>query len=311
MTLSVAENFDPTPSLRGKMSAYLELSKSGIVTLVLISVLGGYLIGQPSETSLSWIRMATTLVGVLFLASGSSALNQLQEIPQDTQMPRTAKRPLPSGRISQAGAWIFTGVAISSGLLILSQVSMAVFGLGLCAVASYNGLYTLWWKRHWAYAAVPGAIPGALPILMGHVAANGSLFAPAGIYLFALLFFWQMPHFWVLALRYRSDYESGSFPTLPVSRGAGVTVFQIVVWCLTYVGSSIVAPFFLHVSWLYLSVALITSVKVLVELRKFVKQPESKSWLHFFLWVNFSLIAYIFAMAADLWSVYLVPILTR
>src|SRR6185437_16687128 len=98
-------------------------------------------------------------------------------------------------------------------------VSIPVAVLGLLAVLSYNGLYTLWWKRRWSYAAIPGAIPGALPILMGHYAAAGHLGAPAGIYLFLLLFFWQMPHFWVLALRFRADYEKGDFPTLPVTHG--------------------------------------------------------------------------------------------
>ena len=104
-----------TKTFSSQVASYLELSKSGIVTLVLISVLGGYLIGQPSETPFSWIRMATTLIGVLFLASGSSALNQVQEIPQDALMPRTKNRPLPSGRISHFGAWVFISAGLTSG----------------------------------------------------------------------------------------------------------------------------------------------------------------------------------------------------
>lgn len=296
---------------REKISAYLELSKSGIVTLVLISVLGGYLVGQPAEVTLSWTRMATTLIGVLFLASGSSALNQLQEIAEDSKMPRTANRPLPSGRISTAGAWTFTVFGISVGLLILGALDWMLLALGVAAVLSYNGLYTLWWKRRWSYAAVPGAIPGALPVLMGHLAASGHLLAPGGVFLFALLFFWQMPHFWVLALKYRNDYQSGAFPTLPVTHGPGVTVERIVMWCLAYVGIAILAPLFLAVGGLYCIPTFALSMKVLWELRKFIRQPESKHWLHFFLWVNFSLIGYIAFAAMDLWSVYLIRYFTK
>jgi protoheme IX farnesyltransferase len=255
--------------------------------------------------------MATTLVGVLFLASGSSALNQLQEIPADAKMPRTAQRPLPSGRISVLGARLFVVVGLIVGLGLLWRIDYSLAALGVVAVVCYNGLYTLWWKKHWSYAAVPGAIPGALPILMGSVAAQGNLLAPSGIFLFFLLFFWQMPHFWVLALKYRADYASGDFPTLPVTHGTGVTVSRIITWCLAYVGIATLGPLFMNVRGIYCVTAFLMSMKLLWELRKFVKQPESKSWLHFFLWVNFSLIIYIAAAGVDLWSVYLIRYFTK
>jgi protoheme IX farnesyltransferase len=298
-------------SISDTWSTYKELSKSGIVALVLISVLGGYLIGQPSEIIFSLPHMILTLFGILFLASGSSALNQLQEIEADSKMPRTAKRPLPSGRISRTTAVVFVVTFLLLGAFLLWKISPTELILGITAVISYNGFYTLWWKRHWSYAAVPGAIPGALPILMGHLAATGNLLAPGGIYLFFILFFWQMPHFWALALRYREDYASGSFPTLPVTHGAGVTVFQIVLWCLAYVALALVAPLFLRVGAFYLVTTVLMSAKLLWELVRFVKQPESKRWLHFFLWINFSLIAYIGFAAVDLWSVYLVRFWTK
>jgi heme o synthase len=145
---------------------YRELSKSGIVALVLISVLGGYLVGHPFEEPFSLPRLAMTLLGILFLASGSSALNQYQERHIDQEMPRTAQRPLPSGRMTPREVLAFVVVTLSLGLLLLWQVSGEVFMLGVLAIAFYNGLYTIWWKRRWAYAAIPGAIPGALPVLM-------------------------------------------------------------------------------------------------------------------------------------------------
>lgn len=293
-------------SIRNTTQLLRELSKSGIVTLVLISVLGGYLIGQPFESPLSLARLTQTLFGVLFLASGSSALNQYQERHIDAEMPRTARRPLPSGRMSPASVLTFVLASVTMGLILLAQVSLEVFSLGIAAVISYNGLYTLWWKRRWAYAAVPGAIPGALPILMGHAAASGELWQPGGIYLFFLLFYWQMPHFWVLALKFEKDYRMGGFPTLPVARGSQVTVSQIVIWCLAYVALALMAPLFLKTHSVYLVIAVAVSLMVLWELRSFVKAPEpGKAWLRFFLWINFSLIFYIAGAAMDLWSIYL------
>ncbi len=304
-------------SIKAKLTLVRELSKSGIVALVLISVLGGFLAGQPFERPLEWSRLALTLLGILLLASGSSALNQYQERHIDATMPRTQKRPLPSGRITEAGAIAFIIFTLIAGLIILTRVDIYLLALGALAVVSYNGLYTLWWKKHWAYAAIPGAVPGALPILMGYVAADGHLGAPGGWYLFAILFFWQMPHFWVLAIRFREDYRSGGIPTLPVAIGAQPTVRQIVIWCLGYCALSLLAPVFLPVHSPYLICALAMSAKLLWELRFFasnpagIEDPQSKHWLRFFLWINLSLIVYIGAAVADMWSIYLIPYLTR
>lgn len=307
--------------IQERIKIIAELSKSGIVTLVLISVFAGYLIGQPSESNLNITRMFLTLFGVLFLASGSSAWNQYQERALDAQMPRTANRPLPSGRISPPAVIGFIALTIFLGLGILFFINKQLLVLGLLAVISYNGLYTLWWKRHWAFAAVPGAVPGALPILMGFVAAYSSnhvssdytdMIQPAGLYLFFILFFWQMPHFWVLALRYQKDYAQGGFPTLPVKHGEGLTLHQIILWCLAYVGVAMIAPLFLPVGWIYMIPSFLMSVQVLRALRAFSKDPAGKQWLHFFLWVNLSLTIYLAAAVLDLWSLFLpIPHFTR
>ncbi len=292
---------DNRSGLRDQVGYFKELSKSGIITLVLISVLGGYLAGHSPEKPLDWGRMALTLLGLMLVSSGSTALNQFQERSIDAAMPRTAGRPLPSGKLSPQQALVFIALALALGTLVLGWISPILALLGWVAVISYNGLYTLWWKQHWAYAAVPGAIPGALPILMGYEAARGSLAAPGGWYLFFLLFFWQMPHFWVVAIKYKQDYAAGKIPTLPVTYGTEVTVRQIAVWCLAYIAISLAGPLFLPLGWGYSAATILMGAKLLWELRKFAKAPESRSWLHFFLWVNFSLIIYIFTAVADLW----------
>ena len=298
------------------LQIYRELAKSGIVALVLISVLGGYLCGHPFERPLDWLHLNKTLVGIFLLAAGSSALNQVQEMEVDARMPRTAKRPLPSGRISKFHALVFCFLTICGGISILSSLGQPLAWLGGTAVISYNGLYTLWWKRRWAFAAIPGAIPGALPILMGYAAASGTVWSRGGLYLFFILFYWQMPHFWSLAIRFREDYFSGGFPTLPVAKGISKTRFHTTVWSFSYVALGLSAPLFLQTGWTYFTISFLTGAKVLWELRKYLQATRSdidgetsaakQYWLPFFLWINFSLIFYIFGAVIDLWSVYLV-----
>jgi heme o synthase len=224
-------------------------------------------------------------------------------------MPRTAARPIPSGRITKKEALFFCLVTGISGLAILYRIQLSLFVLGIFAMFSYNVLYTLWWKKTMAFGAVPGAIPGALPILMGHVAADGNWQSPGGWFLFFILFFWQMPHFWSLAIRYSDDYKQGGIPTLPVVKGVPVTVFQIAFWCLAYIALSLSAPLFIRVGSVYLGTAIVTGVILVWQLRNFLKNEASKTWLKFFLWVNFSLIFYLVGLAADQWSIYLVPYL--
>lgn len=302
---------------QNRLRIYQELSKSGIVTLVLISVLAGYLTGHPFEENFSVARLILTLVAVLLIAAGSSAMNQIQEIETDRAMPRTAKRPLPSGRISKIEAIVFSVGSMSAGAFLLYRLEPSLFWQGACAIFSYNVLYTMWWKRRFPMAAIPGAIPGALPILMGFTAAARNPWHPGGWFLFLILFFWQMPHFWVLAIRYAEDYRKGGIPTLPVAHGDRITLKQILAWCLAYIGVAFSGPLFLGTGKIYLGVCTVVSVILIYELIKLFKNsksvsdPSSKTWLRFFLWVNFSLIFYLTAIVVDLWSVYLIPILTR
>jgi len=301
-----------------RWKAFAALAKSGIVSLVVLSVGGGYLIGQSFEHQFDLIRFLKTLLGILLLSAGSGALNQVQERHIDAKMPRTQNRPLPSGTISLNEAITFVGVTLTAGAILLSTIDRVLLGLGIFAVLSYNGLYTLWWKRKMPFAAVPGAIPGALPILMGYLAAlpqptlNLETSA-AGYFLFALLFYWQMPHFWVLAMKYREDYAEGSIPTLPVALGNEKTKAHIWIWGLGYIAIPLVAPGFLPaLGSLYMTLASLTSLWVLWEMNQFRRaaQPAtgtSKGWLRFFLAVNFSLIFYLIAMVVDLWWIYFLP----
>jgi protoheme IX farnesyltransferase len=292
---------------KGLSRDLLKLTKAEIVLLEVITLAAGFFIGHPLERPIDWVLFFNTFAGTSFLALGSGALNQIQEHREDALMERTKTRPIPAGRVSLSLAWTLSILLFSLGVLFLQFVSVPVLLLGVFAVVSYNGLYTMWWKRKMAFAAIPGAIPGALPILIGFQAAVGDLGDLRGYYLFSILFFWQMPHFWVLALKYSNDYDQGGFPTLPVAKGSEVTRFQITLWCLAYAAIGLLSVFFFPTGIPGLLGSLVVSAWLLFELRRFLKHPEKKSWLRFFLSVNFSLLLYLFVISADLWSILLHP----
>ena len=210
-----------TLGLTERIGAYAELSKFGIVLLVLVSAGAGFMLSAPLGPEFPWPQGLLVLAGVMLLSCGASALNQVQERGRDALMARTAGRPLPSGRLSHAQGLAFSIVAIAAGAAVLwLGIGRTAGILGLIASGFYNGVYTPWLKPNSPFAAVPGAIPGAIPPVIGWVAGGGSLTDAGAVILFGILFLWQMPHFWALALRYRADYAAGGFPM--VSERVGV-----------------------------------------------------------------------------------------
>jgi heme o synthase len=283
------------------MKKYFELTKFGIVFFVLFTATGGYFIGHPFQQDVSFFRLLLTLTGLYFLSSGSFALNQYQEREIDKKMPRTQKRPLPSGRVTPKQALIFAISFVVMGTLLLALVSWKVLALGWFTLVLYNYFYTHIWKRSSPFAAVPGAIPGAMPFAIGYTAASDVVFDVINIYFFLLMFFWQMPHFWALALRYKDDYQKGGIPVLPAARGQRATEYYVGIYTFTYLALALSAPLILPVGWVYLIIAVPFAFKVLWELFRFVKDPMGKPWLGFFLWTTFSVLVFIIVPAIDRW----------
>ncbi len=287
------------------MKNYFDLTKFGIVAFVLFTATGGYLIGHPFNNPFQVSHLLLTLVGLYFLSSGSFALNQYQERDIDKKMPRTQGRPLPSGRLTPQKALIFALVMLFVGLTLCFLVSVKVGLLGLSTVILYNFFYTRLWKLNSPFAAVPGAIPGAMPFVIGYTAATGIIFDVINIYFFLVMFFWQMPHFWALALRYQEDYKKGGIPVLPAARGQKVTEYYVGLYTFAYIALAFSAPFVLPVGWVYLLVAMPFAFKIIWELFKFLKDPMGKSWLGFFLWTTFSILIFILVPAVDRWILWL------
>jgi protoheme IX farnesyltransferase len=154
------------------------------------------------------------MTGIFLLAAGASALNQYQEKEYDARMSRTMNRPIPSAKIKPLTSLLIVFLFIFAGLsLIASGEHWFTLLLGIVNIIWYNGLYT-WLKRKTAFAVVPGALTGAIPVLMGWTAAGGYLFHPLPLFLAFFIFLWQVPHFWLLSLIHEEDYRNAGFPVL-------------------------------------------------------------------------------------------------
>lgn len=288
------------------MRSFLKLTKSGIVWFVLITAGVGYALavvgGSMVESDLStWIRLALTLIGLYLVSSGSFTLNQAQEWHLDAKMLRTQSRPIPAGIIQPWQGYLLGALMVLWGELVLAYVHPGAAVLALLTVALYNGLYTLHWKKHLSFGAVPGAIPGAMPALIGYVAAGGHFLSAESFYLFTIMFLWQMPHFWCLAIRHRDDYARAGLPVLPLKIGVDRTLYHMGLYVFAYVGLALAAPWFFTVHLAYLILILPVAAKVIVEFMRYFHGRAEKSWLPFFLWINASLLAFLVAPVIDRW----------
>lgn len=232
---------------------YLELSKSRIVMMVLITTAAGYLFAAPH---VDWTLLLNTLVGTGLVAAGTNALNQYVERDHDARMRRTRLRPLPDGRISPRAALLFSiAVAVIGTVYLGLAVNWLTAALGAITLTSYIFVYTPL-KRVSTICTLIGAIPGAIPPLMGWTAATGVLGA-GGWIIFAILFFWQLPHFMAISWMYRDDYARGGFAMLAVRDQDGqATARHAVFYSFALLTVSVLPPFFGLSTFIYLAGAL-------------------------------------------------------
>lgn len=205
---------------------YLELSKSRIVLMVVITTAAGFLFAADRVSPLLLLH---TLAGTALVAAGTNALNQYVEREHDGRMHRTRTRPLPAGRITARAALVFsTAIAILGTLYLGFAVNWLTAFLGAFTLTSYIFVYTPL-KRVSTICTVIGAVPGAIPPLMGWTAATGAL-GLGGWIAFGILFLWQLPHFMAISWMYREDYGRGGFAMLSVRDGDGAAVARQAVF---------------------------------------------------------------------------------
>jgi heme o synthase len=199
-------------SLSSKLRDYYTLTKPEVNLLILMTTSAGYYLG--SQGAFRWLGLVNTLAGTLLVASGTATLNQYMERAHDARMRRTANRPLASGRLSGAEALGFgLLLSVAGGFYLAWTVNWLASALAVSTLLAYLLVYTPL-KRKTHLCTLLGAIPGAMPTLIGWAGAGYGLNRQAW-FLFAVLFLWQFPHFLAIALMYREDYASAGFKMLP------------------------------------------------------------------------------------------------
>ena len=228
--------------LKGLLKDYLLLTKPIVVALLLVTTFAGMVVGAKSWPSLYLVFW--TLLGGFLAAGGSGSINQYIDRHDDSKMQRTAKRPIPSGRLTPGEGLAF-GVAATlvSFYLMVSMVNFLAGILTLAGIIYYVLLYSLLLKKTTVQNIVIGGGAGAIPPLVGWAAATGSLNVPS-LFLFAVVFMWTPPHFWALALVRKKDYARAGIPMLPVVRGDQETRWQIFLYTIELVVLTLVLPLF-------------------------------------------------------------------
>lgn len=258
------------PAEKSWSAVIADLVKARLTTLVLLTTLVGFYIGFRGP--MDYLLMFHTLFGTALLASGAAALNQLLEREHDAKMRRTMDRPLPSGRLQPVTVMLFGGLCAAAGLMYLALlVNLLTSVLGAVSLISYLFIYTPLKRMTWLNTAV-GAIPGGLPPLMGWAAARGEL-GGGGWALFAILAFWQLPHFFAIAWIYRDEYKKAGFQMLPnVDPDGRRTAHQTISHTLALLPMSL-CPFLFHLAGpIYLTLALVLGAAFLWFAVQFARQ---------------------------------------
>jgi heme o synthase len=225
------------PGIRQTIAAYIGLTKPRIVELLLVTTFPAMVVAARGLPEL-WL-VAATLFGGSLAAGGANAINCYLDRDIDAIMRRTRKRPLPSGQVAPEKALTF-GILLSafSFAFLALAVNLLTAVLAVSAILFYVFVYTIWLKRSTVENIVIGGAAGAVPPLCGWAAVTGSLDA-APLIMFAIIFLWTPPHFWALAIGYRSDYAQAGVPMLPVARGLREAHRRSLVYALVTVGASL------------------------------------------------------------------------
>jgi len=258
-----------------RLADYVALTKPRLNFLVVASSAAGYYMGISGGVDPG--RMAAAVLGTALVAGGAAVLNQVFERDTDGLMRRTRARPLPDGRIAPADAAIFGTALSAAGLaLLVARANWAAAGLALATIVVYLAIYTPM-KRRTSLATLVGAIPGALPPLIGWTAARGVVDG-GGAALFAIVFLWQIPHFMAISWLYRDDYATARFPMLAVIDTQGHRAGrQALLYSIALVPVSVAPAWLGIVGSIFGAVALVLSLAMLVLAARFAQRRDDES----------------------------------
>lgn len=269
-------------TVRERISDYVSLTKPRIMILSLLTVLGGMSVAAKDGWPAFSVVMAT-LAGVAMAVGAGGTLNNFIERHRDGLMTRTAQRPLPSGRMKSAEALIFgTLLWIGSYFVLYFGVNPPTAFLTMLAFGSYVGIYTPL-KTRTSLCTLVGAVPGALPPLIGWTAVRGHVEIP-GVVLFLLMFVWQIPHFLALAILRRDEYARAGMPMVPVVYGTRAALVRILLYSLVLWPISLLPYTVLQAGPVYLGLALILGgIAVYLAAKGFaVEEHDMRRWCRTF-----------------------------
>lgn len=290
------EAAEPLP-IGQRVKDFVILSKPIIVALLLVTTYAGMVVGGKQIPSLELTFW--TLVGGALAAGGASALNQYIDRDTDRDMQRTARRPIPNGRLKPAEGLAYgLGACIAAFFLLAGTVNLLAAVLSLAGMIYYVLIYSIWLKHLTVQNIVIGGGAGAIPPLVGWAAATGSLNVPA-LFLFAIIFFWTPPHFWALALVRQKDYARGRVPMLPVIRGEAVTRKQILIYTLELVALTILLPVLNMAGTVYLVSALALGLWLLWAAWRVYKVGGNKTAWKMYRYSSMYLMFLMMALVAD------------
>ncbi len=257
------------------LSDYISLTKPRLNLLVVLTSAAGYYLGVTG--SLDLVTMAQAVAGTALVAGGSAVLNQVYERDTDARMRRTRLRPLPDQRVAPLEATIYGVVLSVAGLATLAwSTNWVAAALALATLVLYLAVYTPM-KRTSNLSTLVGAVPGALPAVIGWAAARGDI-ALGGWTLFAIVFLWQIPHFMAIAWMYRDDYRAAGFPMLPVVEPDGLrTGQQALLYAAALLPVSIGPSVVGIAGWVYFWLALVLGIPLLILSARFARSRTDKS----------------------------------
>jgi protoheme IX farnesyltransferase len=221
-------------------STYIDfkaITKAGLAVSVVFSSIAGFLLGVPDILSLDWMVLLKLAVGGYCMVGASNAYNQVIEKDLDILMDRTKNRPVPAGRMSTNNALIIATILTAVGLALLYNINPKTAMFGAISIFLYTSVYTPL-KTVTSLSVFVGAIPGAIPFMLGWVAATGNFGIEAGT-LFLIQFFWQFPHFWAIGWFLYEDYEKAGFFMLPTGKKDNGTALQIILYTLWLIIASL------------------------------------------------------------------------
>jgi len=228
---------------------FIEITKPRLSVVVVFSSIAGYFLGADAY---EWEVVVMLVIGGYFLVGSSNVFNQIIEKGLDALMKRTRNRPLPTGRISVPTAWIYGLVMALSGIYILYLINFATAFFGALSIILYAAVYTPL-KTRSPLCVFVGAFPGAIPYMLGWVAASGDFGIEPGT-LFMLQFFWQFPHFWAIGWMLEDDYKAGGFKMMPTGAADRGTAIQIIWYTVWTIAISLIPAFgvtgSLYMTWI-------------------------------------------------------------